>query len=383
MPVFLSTGFRPFFLAAGLWAAFALGVWIAILSGVTGHASRFDPVAWHVHAMLFGFLIAAAAGFLLTAIPNWTGRAPLAGAPLALLITLWVIGRVASLVSTMLPGWLAVAADLAFPLALTAVAGRELLAAGNRRNYPLLLPLGALVVADLLMHLESLGIAVPTGLGGRLGVFCFLVLISVIGGRIVPAFTRNWLSLRGAAAMPPPSGMLDRVALALLHAGLLLWVALPDFAPNGWLLLAASVAQLVRLARWRGPATWREPLLLVLHLGYLWLPIGTCLLGLSLLSDVVSGAAAIHALTAGAFGTMTLAVMTRATLGHSGRALHADGMTVAIYALVILAALLRITAAWGEDWTMPLLQAAAAAWIAAFTLFVAHYGAMLLRPRVG
>jgi len=374
----LSAGFRPFFLAAGLWAVIALALSICALTGHLDLPSRFDPLSWHVHEMLFGFVMAGVGGFLLTAIPNWTGRAPVSGVPLGLLVAAWALGRVACLVSAWLPAWVAPVADLLFPLALELVAARELLAANNRRNYPLLLPVVVIGAANLLMHLETLGVAVPPGLGWRLGIATVLILISVIGGRIIPAFTRNWLTARGATALPPPAGPIDRASLGTLHASLLLWAALPTAAWVGAALLLGAATNLWRLLRWRGRATLAEPLLSVLHLGYLWLVAGVALLGFSLLCPAAPAAAALHALTAGAFGTMLLAVMTRATLGHTGRSLRADGVTVAIYVLVGLATVLRIIAAWPSAATYDMLIAAAICWIAAFGLFVARYGPMLL-----
>ena len=378
----LTAAFRPFFLAAAIWSAAALALWIGVLAGSVGLPSRFDPLSWHIHEMLFGFVLAAIAGFLLTAIANWTGRPPVAGTPLLLLAALWLAGRAACLLSALCPGWFGVAADLAFPVALTLVAARELIAGGNRRNYPLLAPLVLLAVADLLTHLTALGLDVPIGLGWRLAMFCVVVLLSVIAGRIVPAFTRNWLRASGRLHTPPETALLDRVALGALHLGLLLWVFVPDSPAIGAVLVVGGMLHLWRLARWCGFATMREPLLLVLHLGCLWLALGTLLLGLSSLSAAVPPAAGIHALTAGAFGTMILGVMARATLGHTGRALHADGATVTMFGLVTLAGVLRLAAAWPDAWTLYLLEASAAAWVAAFALFVAHYGPMLVRPRV-
>ena len=205
-----------------------------------------------------------------------------------------------------------------------------------------------------------------------------LILISVIGGRIIPAFTRNWLTARGATALPAPVGPIDRAALGTLHAGLLLWAALPYAAWVGVLLLVGAAVNLWRLARWRGNATLADPLLLVLHVGYLWLVVGVTLLGLSLLCPAAPAAAALHALTAGAFGTMLLAVMTRATLGHTGRQLHADGATVAIYVLAGVSAVLRIMAAWPSAGAYDALIVAAVCWIAGFALFAVRYGPMLL-----
>lgn len=381
MPPVLSAGFRPLFLAAGTWAALAVAVWLELLNGAFDLPSRFDPLSWHIHEMLFGFVMAGVGGFLLTAIPNWTGRAPVAGATLGVLVGLWVIGRVACAISAWLPGWGAVVADLAFPAGLEIVAARELLAAGNRRNYPLLLPVVVLAIANLLMHLQALDVAVPIGLGWRLGMVGVIVLISVIGGRIIPAFTRNWLVARGGTALPAPAGLVDRAALGTLHAGLVIWAFVPAWAPAGGLLLAAAALNLWRLARWRGVATVAEPLLLILHVGYLWLVAGVVLLGVSMLTAQVPPAAALHALTAGAMGSMLLAVMTRATLGHTGRVLRADRATVTIYGLVTVAALLRVAAAWTVDLQADLLEVSAVAWVAAFALFVAQYGPMLVAPR--
>ena len=377
----LNAGFRPLFLAAAGWSALSLAVWLSVLAGDVDLPSRFDPLTWHIHEMLFGFIMAAVGGFLLTAIPNWTNRAPVSGMPLLVLTALWLLGRVACLLSAMLPGWVAPIADLAFAAALEAIAARELFAVGNRRNDPLLAPVLVLAVANLLMHLQSLGIAVPVGLGWRLGIAAVIVLISVIGGRIIPTFTRNWLTMRGATHLPMPPGVLDRVALGALHAGLIAWTFLPAWPPVGVLLLAAAALHAARLAGWRGEATLSEPILLILHVGYLWLVVGVALLGLSMVTDAVPAAAATHALTAGAMGTMILAVMTRATLGHTGRALHADATTMLLYALVTVAAMLRIVAAFAVDEQADLLEVSGLAWVGAFVLFVAQYGPMLLAPR--
>jgi uncharacterized protein involved in response to NO len=381
MPPLLNAGFRPLFLAAATWSAVSLAVWLALRAGDIDLPSRFDPLTWHIHEMLFGFVMAAVGGFLLTAIPNWTNRAPVAGMPLAVLVALWLLGRIACLVSAAIPGWLAAIADLAFAVALEAVAARELFAAGNRRNYPLLVPVIVLAIANLLMHLQVLDFAIPFGLGWRLGIAAMIVLISVIGGRIVPAFTRNWLTARGTSVMPPTSRMLDRLALGTLHAGMIAWTFLPDWPPSGVLLLVAAALNLARLAAWRGVAALSEPLLLILHVGYLWLVAGIALLGLSLFSDAVPAAAAVHALTAGAMGTMILAVMTRATLGHTGRALRADAMTITIFILVTAAAALRVASAWPISVQVELQDVAGLAWIAAFALFAVQYGPMLLAAR--
>ena len=380
-PAFLTQGFRPFFLAAGLWAAVALAFWIVMFVAGSAVPSRFDPLTWHIHEMLFGFVMAAVAGFLLTAIPNWTGRLPVSGGPLALLAGLWVLGRIACLVSALVLPWIAVAADLSFPVALVGIVTREIVAGRNWRNLAVLAPVSVLGIANLLMHLEANGVVVPSGLGWRLGLAAVIVLISVMAGRIVPSFTRNWLAKRPGSDLPAGHGRIDRVALGILHAGLIGWAFLPALWPVGLLLLLGAAINLWRLLRWRGIATTEEPLLLVLHVGYAWLVLGVTLLGLALLDADVPLSAAIHALTAGAIGTMILAVMTRATRGHVGRELSADRVTVLIYVLVTLAAITRVAAAFGATWTMPLLIISACLWIAAFAGFVLGYGPMLILPR--
>lgn len=378
---FWSLAFRPFFLAASLWSAAAIALWIGLF--VTGEAlpSRFDPLIWHIHAMLFGFVYAAIAGFLFTAIPNWTGRPPIRGAALVALAAVWLLGRVICLVSMLVPLWLATVIELAFPFLLCAVAGREIIAARNWRNLMMPVPIAVLGIADLLMHLELAGIALPVGLGWRLAIVGIIALITAIGGRIIPAFTRNWLIKQGQLALPAGHGLIDRIALAALHTGLLGWAFLPTVPPIGGLLVLAALLNLWRLACWRGLATSSEPLLAVLHVGYLWVALGAALLGASMLTNTIPEAAAIHAFTAGAIGTMVLAVMTRVSRGHTGRSLNADRTTTTIYAAVVMAGVTRVAAAFAVESTMILLQISALLWAAAFLSFALAYGPMLVSPR--
>ncbi|ABA03824.1 NnrS [Nitrobacter winogradskyi Nb-255] len=374
-------GFRPFFLMAGIWSAVALAGWIAVLTIGLTLPSRFDPLTWHIHEMLFGFVLAAIAGFLLTAIPNWTGRPPISGRLLAALVMLWFAGRVTCLVSAWFPLGLAAAIDLAFPFVLCGVVAREIIAGRNWRNMIMPIPVAMLGVADLLMYLELSGSSLSVGLGWRLGLAAIIVLISVVGGRIIPSFTRNWLIRQNASRLPPAHGHVDSLALVSLLAGMIGWALFPERWPFGWLLLVAAALNLWRLGRWRGPAVGAEPLLTILHAGYLWVIIGAALLGASMLADHVPQAAAIHALTAGAIGTMTLGVMTRVSLGHTGRALTADRITGLIYLLVILAAIARV-AAWDGGSSAMLIEISAVLWIGSFGLFVLRYGPILLSPRV-
>jgi uncharacterized protein involved in response to NO len=380
MRTVFSAAFRPFFLGAALWSAAAVPAWLLSFSGRAALPGALAPFIWHGHEMVFGFGFAAVAGFLLTAIPNWTGRLPLRGARLAALAGLWLAGRIALLLSAQIGAHATAAIDLAFPAALVAVIARELIAGRNWRNLPMLAALALLLCGSLLVHLQSIGLAYTALLGNRVGVATLVMLIALVGGRIVPSFTRNWLAKhRAGEALPAPAGRLDLAALAITLAALAAWVASPGGPVTAWLALAASLALGLRLARWRGLATLGEPLLFVLHAGYGWLVFGFALLGLSGLVPLVPHSAALHALTVGAIGTMTLAVMTRATLGHSGRALTADRATTAVYLLVTLAALLRIAAPLAGGAYLALTWAAATAWSSAFLLFAVAYRGPLLR----
>jgi uncharacterized protein involved in response to NO len=378
----LTFAFRPFFLAAALWSVIALLVWIVCLQTGAILPSRFDPLTWHIHEMLFGFVPATIAGFLLTAIATWTGRRPIQGILLAALIGLWLLGRVAVLLSGWLPIWLSAAVDVSFLLLLSATAANEIIVSRNWRNVAMPLPVLALAVANLLMHLEMAGAGVPPGLGWRFGLAAIMILISVIGGRIVPAFTRNWLANRRSQHVPAAHGWVDGISLGLLHAGLIGWAFAPGFQPVGILLIFAALANCVRLLRWQGVHTAPEPLLAILHVGYLWLIGGATLLGASELTGLVPLSAAVHAMTAGAIGTMILAVMTRVSLGHTGRPLHADRVTTLIYLLVTAAAATRVGAAFAATSYMSLLELSAALWILAFCLFILHYAPFLVLPRV-
>jgi len=381
LPAVLDYGFRPMFLAAAGWAMIALALWLAMFAGYVQLPTRFNPLAWHAHEMLFGFVMAAVAGFLLTAIPNWTSRPPMRGHRLAALAVLWLLGRLACLVSAELPAWLAVTADLSFPVCLLAFATREITASRNWRNLPVTIPLVLFIVSDVLMHLESAGISASTGLGWRLAVGAPILMISFIGGRIIPAFTRNWLSKRNSSRLPSAHNFIDTAALGVLAAALTLWAFLPGHHLSGAPLLVAALLQALRLARWAGLATWPEPLLFILHVGYGWVAAGTALLGLSSFDTGVPAAAAIHALTAGAIAVMILAVMPRVTLGHTGRALTANRSTVVVFTLINAAAIARVCASWHPESMIVLLMVAGACWIAAFGLFEIVYGPMLLRRR--
>jgi uncharacterized protein involved in response to NO len=306
-PTVLSAGFRPFFLLAGLWAALAVPLWLAFFAGQSQVPTAFSPTIWHVHEMVFGYGAAVVAGFLLTAIPNWTGRMPLQGGPLAALALIWVAGRMAMLVSAPLGAESAAALDLAFPLIFFAVIAREILAGRNWRNLPILGALALLLLSNLFVHLDAIGIASMTELGNRLGVATLLMLISFVGGRIVPSFTRNWLAKQRPEIPAPASfGAIDRAVLAIIALTFVAWLIAPESLAAPWVELVGGVTVGVRLARWRGHATLHEPLIWVLHLGCGWLALGFLLLAFTGFVPLLPQTTALHALTVGAIGTMTL-----------------------------------------------------------------------------
>jgi uncharacterized protein involved in response to NO len=373
-PALFSYGFRPFFLAAGLWAAFGILLWLPQYFGAFTLPTHFDALDWHIHEMLYGYVAATIAGFLLTAIPNWTGRLPVSGGPLAALALLWLAGRIAILFSADIGGTLAAAIDVAFLVTLAAVTGREIVSGKNWRNLRVLIVLGVLILGNVVFHIEVLRSG-AADYGIRIGIGAVILLISLIGGRIVPSFTNNWIKRHNPGRLPIPFSRYDMLTLGVSALALLAWVAAPVYRPTGAALAVAGILQFVRLARWAGDRTFADRLVLVLHLGYFFIPLGFLLIGASIWFATVPPSAGIHAWTAGAFGMMTLAVMTRATLGHTGHALQAGAGTQAIYALVFVGALLRIVAACiGSS---VLLNAAGAAWIAGFVGFAALYGPLL------
>lgn len=373
MPPILHYGFRPFFFLAAVHAGLAIPLWLWLHLRGGALPGPFAGLDWHVHEMLFGYLAAVIAGFLLTAIPNWTGRLPLSGWPLAGLVGLWLAGRVACALAS--DPVAAMAVDLAFPVVLALSVWREVLAGRNWRNAPVAVMITLFGAANALHHAGNLDL-VPQGLGTRLALAAAAMLIALIGGRIVPSFTRNWLVRAGARSLPASFGRLDKAALAATGLALLLWVAVPDGPATAALMALAGALLLVRLVRWRGYRTGAEPIVLILHLGYLWLAAAFLLFGASL-AGLLPGTAALHALTAGAVGTMTLAVMTRASLGHTGRAILADRPIQAIYALVTLGALLRVAAPLAPDLSIPLLTAGGTLWSASFLLFAIRYAPVL------
>mgnify|MGYP001357095324 CR=1 FL=1 len=377
-PAVLSFGFRPFFLLAGFWAVVVIALFLPMLAGHIELPTVFSPVEWHVHELLFGYLAAVVAGFLLTAVPNWTGRLPVVGTPLLFLVILWLAGRLAVLTSSWIGAVAAAGIDMAFLVALGFVIAREIIAGRNTRNLKVLVVVSLLVVANGLFHFEAM-VGGDVGYGIRLGVAAAVFLIMLIGGRIIPSFTRNWLVKGAPGRLPKAFDRFDVVVLAVSGVALLLWIIAPERSVSALALLIAALVNFLRMARWAGERTFAEPLVTILHIAYAFIPIGFALVALAALRpDVIAPAGAMHGWTAGGIGLMTLAVMTRASLGHTGQRLTAEAPIIAIYAAAIIAALARIAAAFGLE-QQAMLYVAALAWIAAFSGFLIVYVPLLAR----
>lgn len=381
----LSGGFRLFFPASALVAALAVAVWVPWFLGFMHMPTSLPPVAWHQHELLFGFIPAVIAGFLLTAVPNWTGRPGLTGLPLLLLFALWLAGRIAISSSQWTGPVVPIVLTLAFLPVLAVIILRELVAAANRRNYKIVAVLILLSAAQILFHLEIYRFGrVETA--DRLALGATIFLITIVAGRIVPAFTGNWLKVNNPGSLPASFSRYDLGVLILTGAALLAWIAAsrsPEALalPGGVLMLITGLSHIVRQAKWSPLRTFGEPLVTILHIAYLFVPFGFFFAGAAvLLDDAGLRSAGVHAWTTGAVGIMTLAVMTRATRGHTGQALHAPWTTtLLIYAPIVFSALARMAAALVPAQTMILLPAAGLAWVIGFVCYAVFYMPLILR----
>lgn len=378
-PALLTYGFRPFFLFGAIYAGLTILAWLPMFYGELQVASTFAAVDWHVHEMLYGYLPAIITGFLLTAIPNWTGRLPIQGMPLLVLVTAWLAGRVCVTMSAQI-GWLAAGiVDTSLLVLVIAAAAREIVAGNNWRNLRVVGMVTLLLAGNVAFHIEA-HVRGHAEYGTRVGVAAIVLLLALIGGRIIPSFTRNWLARENPGRLPAPFARFDAVTLAMSAASLALWIV----QPAGWLsataLIVAAALNAVRLARWAGDRTFRDRLVLILHVGYAFVPLGFLLVGLGALG-LVADSAGLHAWMVGAAGTLTLAVMTRASLGHTGNALVAWPATQAVYAAIVIAALARICSSLDPGWSEWLLPISAFAWAAAFLGFALTFGPLLIGTR--
>lgn len=375
-------GFRPFFLAALAYAPLAVLAWLSLRAIGRVPLAGIPPQLWHGHEMIFGFVGAAIAGFLLTAVPSWTGARGFAGKPLILLTIVWLAGRMAFAFAAWLPLPVLMAVELSFFPALVALLAPPLLRARNR-NMPLLIVLVALWSADAVFMYALLRADVSLAMTAlRVSIDVVLLLITVIGGRIVPAFTGNALRQRGIEAPVRSRRWLEVTVIAAMALAVAVDAVAP-FHPIAAIVAAiAACAHALRLAGWQGLRTLKEPIVWVLHLAYAWLPVGLALKALHLGGGVPWAMQWLHALTMGAIAMIVVAVVTRASLGHTGRALAVSPVTATAYVLLAIAAVLRVfgpVAAMDYEWT---LRVSGALWIAAFALLLSVYAPILLRPRI-
>jgi uncharacterized protein involved in response to NO len=375
----LALGFRPFFLLAALLAAAAVPLWLLIYLGALEPISHLPPTVWHAHEMVFGFAAAVIAGFLLTAATNWTGRRTATGAGLGALAALWIAGRVA-LVLPGVPAWLAIGLDAAFLPVLSVVLLIPLLATGNRRNvvFPVVLTLLALI--NLAIHFSATGaLEWDPSRGMRIAIDLILLMIGVLGGRVIPSFTKN--ALPQAKVNPCPKASV--LALASLAAVAIAEMASDNPTITGSVALAAGIINVLRMRGWGTFATLGTPILWILHAGYAWLAAGLILRGVAELTDFIPLDAGIHALTLGAVGSMIVGMMSRVALGHTGRSIVPAKLTIAAYWLVNAAALLRVGFALSFDDTLRAISliGSGALWSLAFACFLVVYWPILSRPR--
>ncbi len=380
---FMSYAFRPFFLLNGLFAIATVTVWVMALHGSGFAVLLANMPYWHGHEMVVGFAMAAMAGFALTAVATWTGRPPVRGKWLGILVFAWLLGRLAMLAATQLPYWLVASVDAIFPFLLALLLGREVVGGKSRRNYPIVGISLLLAILNLLYHLGTLKIL--PGMD-RLALYflihLMLVMITIIAGRIIPNFTANWMRAQGHERLPKNHPLTDGVTvMATLAMGVS--VTLTPFGQvTGFLAIVAAVSHAVRLARWRGLATTSEPLLFVLHVAYLWLPVGYALAALAAFGVVFTPTAALHALTMGAIGNMILAVTSRVALAHTGRALHAPRLIVIAFAILNAAVIARVLSQLNPSLYLDMIDLSAMGWIVTFAIFSWVYWPVLTRPRV-
>lgn len=368
-------GFRPFFLLAALMAAVWLPLWLHVFLSQSRLALAVEPLAWHAHEMAFGFAGAVLAGFLLTAVRNWTRLTTPTRGPLAALALLWCLGRVAMLAGRALPSPLVAIIDIAFLPALALAVGLPIARARNRRNYAVPLLLLALTGINTAFHAGESGLSRNALIAAVEVLAVFLVFV---GGRVIPFFTRNAL---------PDVRVVSRAWLDWTALGTTLAVPVAQLASLGLatdvLALLAAAANLLRLLGWKPLSTRGKPILWVLHVGYAWLAIGFAMLGLGRWIPAIGGSAPLHALTVGALGTLILGMIARVGLGHTGRPLVVSRAMTVAFVMLTLAALLRVIVPLAvPDATTPALIASGALWALAFLLYLIVYWPILSRPRV-
>lgn len=373
-------GFRPFFLLAALFAAGVVPLWLFVLSGSVALTHPGGAIFWHAHEMVFGYTVAVIAGFLLTATIRWTGRPTASGGALYALAALWVAGRVAMLLSGRIPAAAVLVLDLAFLPAVAVAVGRAIVAERQRRNYVMIVLLGALWLANLIWHLGVQGVLGAAPMASvHIALDLVTLMMLIIGARVIPMFTRNVVgdpSIRSSRAA-------DRATAVAMVALIVSGVAQAPVPFRAALAAVVAVCALFSARHWGTWTTRRHPMLWVLHVGYSWIPIALLLRSLQGAGAPISASCAIHALTAGAIGTLTLGMMARVSLGHTGRVITASPIITASFVLITGAALVRtVLPELGIEWARSGWVLSGVAWAGAFTLFLVKFGPLLLAPRV-
>jgi uncharacterized protein involved in response to NO len=372
-------GFRPFFLLAGVFGALLLPLWLLALAGVFHPEAYFNPTYWHAHEMVFGFSTAVIAGFLLTAASRWTSRETVVGKPLLALASLWLAARVVILTASIWPRWLPAAVDLAFLPAVALGIGRPVVASRNWRQAPLMGLLIALFLANLVMHLDVLGLFADGQRRGSLFAVDLVVLVILImAGRVFPMFTRNATGVKTIRSVP----VLDVLALLAMLVVTLLQAGQTAAATTGYAAGVASILCAVRAVHWGARHSLRTPLLWILHLGYAWIPIGLAIRAVAMLDGRVPAVLGTHALTIGAIASVILGMMSRVALGHSGRALVPSRIIVVAFVLISLAACARVfVPLFAVSLYQGSVYAAGILFALAFLLFTIVYFPILTQPR--
>ena len=375
----LQKGFRPFFILAAVFAAIYLPIWLTVLEGAMGVQTHWSGPLWHGHEMIYGFTVAVLAGFLLTAVSNWTGRDTATGWLLAGLAALWVAGRIAIAGSAYLPPVVVAVVDLLFVPALAATIGRCLVGTKNRRNYVFLLVLGLLFTANLLMHLDVMGVVENLAQPALTAAVDLIIVIALlIGGRIIPMFTRNATGDETIRSHP----WIERSLFPVVIAASVAWQVAPSSPITSVLAFVAGGLALGRMTHWGFGNTLKSPILWVLHVGYAWIGIGLVLRGFAVFG-AVPPTSATHALTAGAIGTLTLGMMARVARGHTARELRVEAVTGLAFVAVTFAAVVRVAVPiLAPDVYMAAMIVSGVSWAAAFAVYLAKYTPILWKPRV-
>ena len=376
-------GFRPFFLLAGVYALIMVPLWLYRFAHASKPFGELPGVYWHSHEMLFGFVVAAIAGFLLTAVPSWTGSQGFGGRPLIAIVALWIIGRLAMANVGAVPFWLTAMAELALLPALLVLIAPPVLRARNR-NMGLLGVVTVLWLIDAaFMVAAHRGDVLLASGASRFAIDLVLILVTVIGGRIVPAFTGNALRRLGGNVAVVSRGWVEVATIGSVVLIAIIDLFAADSRLAGIVAAFAAAAHAVRLSGWKSFRVRGEPILWILHVAYAWIPVALALKAFLLLGDAGFAAKWLHALTYGAFATMIFAVMSRASLGHTGRPLVVGRAMTVAYAVLTLGALLRVFGGTlSPTHYLLILSASGLAWVIAFAIFVWIYAPILMAPRV-